>query len=268
MQEPGTNAKTLILLSGLLIGIAVIVPSVYADSARGLEIAKTMKARDRGFGNFTAELRMVLIDTVGKETLRRLHVKTLEVESDGDQTVAIFDAPADVKGTVFLTHTHAREPDDQWLYLPALKRVKRIAPANKTAPFMGSEFAYEDLASQEVEKYTYDYLGEDTFAGRPCYKLARIPVDPQSGYSRLVEWVDQQRYVTLKTEFYDRRQEKRKTLVASEYKQYLDRYWRAGQMRMDNHQTGKGTALVWANYRFRQDLDSQDFRPVSMMRLR
>lgn len=239
-----------------------------STAARGLEIARTMKQRDRGFDNYTAELKMVLIDTAGKETLRRLRVKTLEVANDGDKSLAIFDAPADVKGTAFLTHTHLTEPDDQWLYLPALKRVKRIAPANKTAPFMGSEFAYEDLASQEVEKYAHDYLGDDNFDGQASFKLARFPVDPNSGYSRQVVWVDQQRYVALKTEFYDRRQEKLKTLVASDYQQYLGRYWRAGVMRMDNHQTGKSTVLYWMKYRFRQDLDEQDFLPSSLTRIR
>ncbi|UCD70144.1 MAG: outer membrane lipoprotein-sorting protein [Betaproteobacteria bacterium] len=255
------------LLSAILLFGVVQVPG-YADADRGLEIAKTMRERDRGFGNFTADMEMTLISANGKRSLRRLRVKVLEVEGDGDKNLAIFDAPADVKGAAFLSHTHIRKPDDQWLYLPSLKRVKRIAPANKTAPFMGSEFSYEDLASPEVEKYTYNYLGEDAAAGRPSFLLERYPVDKHSGYSRQLVWVDRDRYVALKIEFFDRRGDKLKTLVSSGFKQYLDRYWRATGMDMENHQSGKRSVLNWANYRFRQNINAQDFRPTSLSRMR
>jgi outer membrane lipoprotein-sorting protein len=132
--------KFLELLAVLALS-TVSLPVTYADTDHGLQIAKAMKEADRGFGNFTATMEMTLIDSGGKEALRRVRVKVLEVSDDGDKSLAIFDAPADVKGTVFLSHTHIANPDDQWLYLPSLKRVKRIAPANKTAPFMGSEFS-------------------------------------------------------------------------------------------------------------------------------
>jgi outer membrane lipoprotein-sorting protein len=227
-----------------------------------------MRERDRGFDNFTADMEMTLIGASGKTSLRRLRVKVLEVEADGDKNLAIFDAPADVKGAAFLSHTHIRKPDDQWLYLPSLRRVKRIAPANKTAPFMGSEFSYEDLASAEVEKYTYKYVGDGTAAGQPTFLLERYPVDKHSGYRRQLVWVDQDRYVALKIEFYDRRGEKFKTLISNGFRQYLKRYWRATEMNMENHRSGRRTELRWANYRFRQNLSEQDFRPTSLPRMR
>jgi outer membrane lipoprotein-sorting protein len=255
------------LLAALLLLFAATSPG-YADADRGLEIANTMRARDSGFGNFTADMEMTLISASGKRSIRRLRVKTLEVKGDGDKNLAIFDAPADVKGAAFLSHTHIRSSDDQWLYLPSLRRVKRIAPANKTAPFMGSEFSYEDLTSPEVEKYTYKYVGKGTAAGQPSFLLERYPVDKHSGYSRQLVWVDQNRYIALKTEFYNRRGEKFKTLISSGFKQYLDRYWRAGEMNMENHLSGKHTELRWSNYRFRQNISEQDFRPTSLRRMR
>jgi len=251
-----------------LLALTLGVPVVQADSARGLDIAKEMKQRERGFGNYTADLKMVLLSSSGEGTLRQLHVKTLEVKNDGDKSLAIFEAPADVKGTAFLSHTHIASPDDQWLYLPALKRVKRIAPANKTAPFMGSEFSYEDLASPEVEKFTYDYQGDDTFDGRASYKLERRPVDTHSGYSRQLVWVDQERHVPLKIEYFDRQGAKLKTFVARDFRQYLGKYWRMGEARMDNHRSGKRSILTWSNYRFRQPLHERDFLPASIERMR
>jgi len=264
-------------LSGLALGVllaatlTVLVTPVRAaqtDAERGLAIAREMKARDRGFGDSTATLKMVLVDASGGDTVRELRTKTLEGRDDGDQLLAIFESPADVRGTVFLSHTHADRADDQWLYLPALKRVKRIAPANRTSPFMGSEFSYEDLASAEVEKYSYAYRGEEMLSGEPRFLLERIPVDAESGYRRQLVWVDLDRYVPLQIEFYDRRGEKLKTLQLREYRQYLGRYWRAHEARMQNHQSGRSTVLRWNDIRFGQGLSGQDFLPASMARAR
>lgn len=252
-----------------LLGVAALLPvAAWADAERGLAIAREMNARDRGFGDSAATMKMVLIDAGGGETLRELHVRTLEGRGDGDKLLAIFGAPADVRGTVFLSHTHPDRADDQWLFLPALKRVKRIAPANKSSPFMGSEFSYEDLASVEVEKYTYAYRGDEPYEGEARWLLERVPVEAESGYSRQRVWVDKARYVPLKIEYFDRRGEKLKTLALRGYEQYLGRYWRAHEARMENHQSGKRTILRWDDIRFRQGLGEQDFLPASMARAR
>ncbi len=264
----GQSTPKLTWLVAVLLTLSIGHTPARADADRGLEIARTMRERDRGFENFTADMEMTLIGASGKRSLRRLRVKVLEVANDGDKNLAIFDAPADVKGTAFLSHTHIRNPDDQWLYLPSLRRVKRIAPANKTAPFMGSEFSYEDLASPEVEKYTYKYIGDDTVAGQPAFLLERYPVDKHSGYNRQLVWVEQNRYIALKTVFYDRRGEKFKTLISKQFRLYLDRYWRATEMDMENHLSGKRTELRWLNYQFRQNISEQDFRPSSLQRIR
>lgn len=259
-----------LLAAGMLAAAVPCLPAGAAqpDAERGLAIAREMKTRDRGFGDSTATMKMVLIDAGGGETLRELGVRTLEGRGDGDKLLAIFEAPADVRGTVFLSHTHADRADDQWLYLPALKRVKRIAPANKTSPFMGSEFSYEDLASAEVEKYTYAYRGDESYEGAARFLLERVPADAESGYSRQRVWVDKERYVPLRIEYFDRRGEKLKTLTLRDYRQYLGRHWRAHEARMENHQSGKRTILRSQDIRFRQGLGEQDFLPASMARAR
>ncbi|MDH4189131.1 MAG: outer membrane lipoprotein-sorting protein [Betaproteobacteria bacterium] len=260
-------------MNALTLALAVCAPLVPAaaaspDAARGLAIAREMKARDRGFGNFTATMTMRLIDAGGGERLRQLRTRTLEGAEGGDKLLAVFDAPADVRGTAFLSHTRRDRADDQWLYLPALKRVKRIVPANRTSPFMGSEFSYEDLASAEPEKFRHAYLDDEAVEGTPSFVVERAPLDDESAYSRERLWIDQARYVPLKIEYYDRRGAKLKTLVAREYRQYLGRYWRATEVRMDNHQSGKSTLLRWSEFRFRQPLNEQDFLPASMARAR
>ena len=211
---------------------------------------------------------MTLRNRRGGESIRRIRNRTLEVIGDGDKTLVIFDEPADVKGTAFLSYTHALKPDDQWLYLPALKRVKRISSANKSGPFMGSEFAYEDIGSQEVEKYTYKYLRDEILDGQDCFVIERYPRYKHSGYTRQVVWYDQSHYRVLKIDFYDRKDKLLKTLTFKGYQQYLDHYWRADVMEMVNHQTGKSTTLAWQHYRFRTGLTERDFDRNSLKRAR
>ena len=133
---------------------------------------------------------------------------------------------------------------------------------------MGSEFAYEDLASQEVEKYTYRYLRDESLAGRPMFVVERTPVDERSGYTRHIVWFDQAEYRPEKVEYYDRKDELLKTLTYRGYQQYLDQYWRAAEMFMENHQTGKSTALVWGAYTLAAGLSERDFDRNSLQRAR
>lgn len=139
---------------------------------------------------------------------------------------------------------------------------------------MGSEFAYEDLASQEIEKYTYKYLRDEKIKtaefpdGVDCFVVERYPAYKHSGYKRQVAWVNKARYVAEKIDFYDRKNSLLKTLTNSGYKQYLDQFWRPDQMLMENHQTGKSTRLTWKNYQFRNGFTDKDFSRNSLKRAR
>lgn len=259
-----------LIKSILLLSLFAFYIPAWADNAaeKGLEIAKTMKARDRGWVDSSATLMMVLRNRSGQESTREMRIKSLEVLDDGDMSLTIFDTPKDVMGTAFLSHTHALEADDQWLYLPALKRVKRISSKNKSGPFMGSEFAYEDLSSFEVEKFTYKWLRDEVYDGVNCHVIESVPTDQFSGYTKQVTWVDQERYIPLKIEFYDRRQKLLKTLTLSDYNQYLGQFWRPGTQAMVNHLNGKSTLIEMKDYQFKTGLDSRDFTENSLKRAR
>lgn len=255
----------------ILLAASLLLPvtaQAETPEEKGLAIAIEADRRDSGWQDQTARLKMVLRNRHGQESIRQIRTRTLEVEGDGDKSLNIFDSPRDVKGTAFLSYTHALKPDEQWLYLPALKRVKRISSNNKSGPFMGSEFAYEDLTSQEVEKYTYRFLRDDTLDGREVFVIERKPAYKYSGYTRLITWLDKAMYQPLKVEFYDRKNALLKTLTFHDYRQYLDRYWRPDHMRMVNHQTQKSTDLYWTDYRFRTGLTARDFDRNSLKRAR
>ena len=259
----------------LILVIALVVPGVaMAESPedKGLAIATEADRRDTGWDDFTANMTMTLFNKQGQSSERNMKSRSLEGKDDGDKTIIVFNKPRDVKGTALLTFTHKSGSDDQWLYLPALKRVKRIASRNKSGPFVGSEYAFEDLASQEIEKYTYKYLKDDACGehakGQACFVNERDPVDEYSGYTVQHVWVDQTEYRPQKIDFYDRKGSLLKTLTFHDYQQYLEQYWRAGRLMMVNHQTGKKTELKWDDYQFRTGLEDGDFNKNSLKRAR
>jgi len=255
------------VIASLLLLSSLTPLSVLADStARGLEIATEADKRDSGFIDSTAAMKMELKNKQGQTSIREVRVKTLEVNGDGDKALSIFDTPADIKGTASLTYSHALKPDEQWLYLPALKRVKRISSKNKSGPFMGSEFAYEDISSQEIDKYTYKYIKDEILNDIDSFVIERYPAYKHSGYTRQVAWVNKQEYRAEKIDFYDRKNTLLKTLTYSGYKKYLDKFWRADVMHMVNHQTGKSTTLTWSNYQFKTGLTDRDFNRNSLKR--
>ena len=250
------------------------LPSTHAlargetPDGKGLRIAREASARDDGFGDFTAGMTMVLRDRHGRESVRRMRFKVLEVQADGDKSLFVFDEPPDVRGTALLTHAHVNTQDDQWLYLPALKRVKRINAARRSGSFMGSEFSYEDMSSHEVEEYTYRYLRDEPCGELTCTVIEQAPLDKKSGYSRKLVWQDTDELRTWKVELYDRRGSHLKTLTLANYRQYLDRYWRAGEQTMVNHLTGASTVLQWTDFRFRNNLDDGEFTRTALRRVR
>ncbi len=258
-------------LIGLLLPLFLMPISATAETAaeKGLAIIEEADKRDSGWNDSRSRLTMILQNRHGDKSTRELRSMSLEVQDDGDKTLTIFDIPKDVKGTAFLNFTHKVGDDDQWIFLPALKRVKRIASRNKSGSFMGSEFAYEDIASQEVEKYTYNWLRDETYEGRECFVVESYPVDiKNSGYTRIVSWIDKTEYRSWKVEFYDRKKSHLKTLTFKNYRQYLNQYWRADEMDMINHQNGKSTRLISNSYNFRTGLTEKDFTRSSLIRVR
>lgn len=210
---------------------------------------------------------MVLVDARGRETLRTMESRVLETDA-GDRSLIVFDEPKDVRGTALLTHNRTDAPDDQWLYLPAVRRVKRIASTSRGGAFMGSEFAYEDFASQEVAKYSYRYVKDEEFASLDAFVVERRPKFESSAYGRQKVWIDQAEYRLLQVQYFDRRDVLLKTLVADEFARYEDRFWRPGRMLMTNHRTGRSTLLRFSDYVFNADLAAADFMPARLPQAR
>lgn len=273
-------------LVSVLLGAALLATPAYAqegtafaddpiargdtpESIKGYEISARSDRTDAGFGDSKVDAVMILRNAAGQTTERSLSFSTLEKEDEsvGDKSLVIFNSPRDVEGTALLSHAKILDPDDQWLYLPALKRVKRISSANKSGPFVGSEFAFEDFTITELNKFTYSYAREEEVDGVMMDVVERFPRYEKSGYTKQISWIDQDIYQARKVEFYDRRGGLLKTLTLSDYREY-DGVWRAQKFTMVNHKTNKETDLVYSDFQFKTGLDAGDFVKGVLQRVR
>jgi hypothetical protein len=237
------------------------------DREKGLEIARASEERSNGYVSYIASGKMILRDRAGTSNVREFVARALEMEDDGDRTEIEFATPLDVRGMALLTHAHAARDDDQWLYLPALKRVKRITSSSRSGSFAGSEFSYEDLVGHVLEKNDYEYLREEECPGnasRRCYVNVQIPKAADSGYSRLVGWIDTEDYRAYKVDYFDRRGALIKTMVSGGFRLYKERYWRAHEVVMTNHQTGKSTVMEWQSFDFETPVPAVDLESFSL----
>ncbi|MCU7920702.1 MAG: outer membrane lipoprotein-sorting protein [Candidatus Thiodiazotropha sp. (ex Dulcina madagascariensis)] len=254
-----------------VLGLALALIAGSAQATReeeGRRIALEMDRVESGYGDYRASVEMTLRDRKGRESRRYMRFLTKETHGDGDKSIVVFKQPRDIKGVTALTYSHKTDPDDQWLYLPKLRRVKRISSANQSGPFVGSEFAYEDIGSQEPEKYTYRYLDQGVHEDNPCHLIERFPVNPDSGYSKQVVWVEVERMIPWRIDYYDRKGELLKTLKNSGYQLYQQRFWRPDRKEMVNYQAGKSTLIEYSDYAFSTNLSDQDLSVSALKRSR
>ncbi len=254
----------------LLICLIALAWPALADD-RGLAVFQAEYAASRGYGDLVADVKMTLVSKKGRVSLRQMRLRQMEAEGSV-KTLVVFDEPKAIRGTGLLTYSHPMADDDQWLYLPRLKRVKKIASRDRSGPFVGSEFAYEDLADYVLEEFSYTWLRQAPCGELTCDVVERVPVDPYSGYSKQVVWVDQERSRMRIIEYFDEDGAPLKTMIASDFRDYVvgDRtYHQPHVMQVQNVQTGRSTKLEWLSYAYGQEfVDSRDFTRNALQRVR
>lgn len=264
------SLKVFLILAGACVTTRTVHATTETPEQKGFAIAARSDRTDIGFGDSSVQLKMVLRNAAGEEATRNLLIKTLEKSSEdvGDKSLIVFDSPADIDGTALLSHAQILKPDNQWLFLPALKRTKRISSVNKSGPFVGSEFAFEDLTSLELNKFNYKYLRSEACGVLVCDVVERQPRYEHSGYTRQIAWVDQSAYQVRRLEFYDRRDELLKVLTFEDYRQYKNKYWRPHKFSMVNQKTKKSTDLLYGTYIFHTGLSKGNFETDALRRVR
>ena len=236
---------------------------LHAESAatKGEAIADAAAEQGKGFGDSSVSGEMILYTKSGRQSVRKFRSSTLEGRgNDPSANLIVFEWPGDVRNTALLTHAYDDKPDDQWLYLPAIGRVKRISSSARSGSFMGSEFAYEDMVDQGVDEYTHIWVRDEPCpgSGGTCHVLDRMPKG-HSGYARQRVWMNAKHLYVEQVQYFGRGNRLVKTLTASGYRQYLGRYWRATRLRMQNQLTGKSTDLTWHGFKFKNGYSMRDF---------
>ena len=213
----------------------------------GLEIMQKQDRLQRA-ADEEVVFRMQIISRANETKERRMASYTLLGPRELSKTLIRFLAPRDVENTALLTWEGKDGNDDQWLYLPATRKVKRIVAGAKKNRFMGTDFTYEDLRPENLALHTYTLAGQDTVDGKDCFVIEALPATDReaadSGYSRRKLWIRKDNYFTVKQEFYDRKGKLEKVGAARMVVNVKGTIWRAGEVEMRDVEAGTRTVLV------------------------
>lgn len=263
------NARTLIATLGMF--LALIALSAPTASAEELSAKEIMRLVDRmnSTDDSQRDLTMTLINKKGKTRERSVVSFQKKIDDDNDKAMVRFTKPGDVAGVGLLTIEHSDRDDDQWLYMPAQKKTRRISAAAKSDSFMGTDFTYDDMSSIKLDEYDYTIKGKETIDGVEAIVIESVPNNDkrreESGYSKSIVWVDPARYVMLKSDFYNLKGEHIKTLVLSGYKQY-DKIWMPDRMEMTTLKREHRTVLDFSNTSINKGLDDDLFTERTLLR--
>ena len=177
---------------------------------------KTLNAYYYAQNDGKAEVFMRLVNKEGKERIRGFTMLRLDKEDGGEQYYyAYFTKPPDINRTVFMVWKHIDRDDDRWLYLPAIDLVKRISANDKRSSYVGSDFTYEDVSGRHLDDDEHTLIKEDIINGKKAYLIKSIPKDKDEvEFSYRLVWSDKQTFLTLKVEYYNRRGELYKQMIA------------------------------------------------------
>ena len=254
-----TMIKQLIALAVFTVAAAGFA---FAQELTGKEIMQKVDKREKAAtDSFT--MRMTLVNAGGKKRVREVRAYAKDYGSE-KKTVMVFMLPADVKGVGYLSFSYndASKSDDRWLYMPALKKAKRISGSSSQDYFMGTDFTYDDISGHKIDDYTYTLLAEETIDGKNCWKIESIPVK-KSMYSKYVSWIDKESLVQVKAEFYGEQGTLQKVLTVSGIEK-KDGFWTAGRMEMKHLQKNHTTIIETLKHEFGKNIPDSYFRVNSL----
>lgn len=214
--------------------------------------------------------KMTLINKKGKTRVR--DVVRYEKSYDGEKgidskSLIFFEYPSDIRGTGLLlwSYVDVGKEDDRWLYLPALKKIRRIAGESKNDYFMGTDFTYDDMGGRNVDDDTHKLLGKEILDGVECYKIESVPVDKDDQYSKKIAWVIPDKWITAKVEFYDKNEKLQKALTISDIRK-VDKIWTPHLLFMDNLRKKHQTKIEIIEVRFNSEMKDQIFTTTTLQR--
>lgn len=237
------------------------------ETLSGRDIMEEQK--DRHSANSEIEQQvMLLVDGDGNRQKRMLKRYSFDVGDDLFKYLLVFQKPNDVRGTSLLTWQHDDQPDDQWLYLPAFgKQLKRIAQGSKSSYFMGTDYTYEDLSPENLDKYNYRRIEDGTYKGTETYKIEATPVEDndETGYSKRIMWVRKDIFFTVKVKYFDMDGSHIKTQSVLSLNNIQDEMYRARKSVMDNMSRNHKTLILIQDQNINIPIDENIFTERSVL---
>lgn len=255
-MEKKTNKimKSYAILATLLLAVAA-----QGNAQTGREIVERVKNRPDGNTRY-AEMQLTLVKKNGDKRERKMVSWAMD-EGKDTKKIMFFTYPGDVKGTGFLTwdYDQAGKEDDKWLYLPAMKKTRRISgSSSKTDFFMGTDFTYDDMGGRGVDEDKHTLLREEQRDGHKCWVVESVPVDAREIYSRKVSWIRQDCVTAVYVEFYDKLDKLHRVMTVQELKQ-VDGFWTVMTMEMKNVQSGHSTQIAVSEPKYDIPVDKSLF---------
>jgi len=247
-------------------------PAYGAELPEGLTIVKKVNARDEG-EYVSRKLTMEMIDKRGKKRVRDTFGYR-RYYGEEKRSVIFYTSPANIKDTGFLTFDYPdpAQDDDQWLYLPAMRKVRRISSSDRGDYFLGTDFTYDDIKKEgkfAIEDYTFKTVGEEKIDGHHCFIVESAPIDEKTakelGYGKVKSWIDSEIWMGRKVEFWDIRQNPLKTLNLSNIEQ-VDGIWTALNLEIRNHKTGHTTRFTFAEVDYKAPVNDDVFTERALKR--
>ncbi len=252
----------------LVAGLLVLAPAA-APAQSGLEIMQKQRALHR-VRDEEEHQRVRLVSRSGSVRERAFVRWVKSGTGDLEKILVRFTAPRDVEGTGLLTWEARDGDDDQWLYLPATRRAKRIAASGKKNRFMGTDFAYEDLRPESLALHRYTLAGEETVDGHACFVVEAVPATERqaadSGYSKRRIWVDRTSYVVVKREYYDKQGRLEKVEQLRRFVHVTGSVWRADEVEMHDVRDGTKTVIAIESRAVNRGLTDDFFTEAELTR--
>lgn len=231
------------------------------------EILKRSEQNVRGFKDLVNELEMVVTTPDGQSISRKMMIKVLAENDQSVKSLMVFTAPKRERGVALLTHSSTSSVDEQWLYLPSTRRIKKMSSGHKTSSFRGTDFSFEDLSNQAASDYRYKLVGKQNNQGGECYVMDRFP-KLDSGYQKVRIWIDTKYYRPLKSEFYDENNTLLKVMTTEDYQKIDGQFWQPARIRMENQLSGQVTELISRKITINSGLTANHFTEMSLRRFR
>jgi len=256
--------KTTKLLFAAILSMLFIIPAMAQYDMTAQEVVEAAYYRPAG-DDMTGDLEMILINRQGDRRVREIKQYGKDF-GDVEKTIMFFLTPADVRNTSFMNWSYEDgRDDDQWIYLPALRRVRRISGDSKSDYFMGSDFTYDDLGDRHPHDDEHTILRMEEIDGVESYVIESIPKEKDYMYSRTVTWIAKDKWIALKREFYDDRGEYLKTLRVKEYDE-IQGYWTVLHSEMENEQRQHRTVMQFKNVEYDTGVSDNMFTERMMTR--